>query len=84
MKLTVYKVFDDPDDWENSTWHYEYATTDKEVKPLEKLLADIPYHKKHYDSVYDFVSQMEEVTDDSFTDGEALEFVLETLREIGV
>lgn len=84
MKLTVYKVFDDPDDWENSTWHYEYATTDKKAESLEKLLADIPYRKKQYDSVVEFIEDTEEIKDDTFTDGEALEFVLETLNAIGV
>lgn len=83
MKITVYKVYDDTD-WENSTWHYEYATTDREVEYLEKWLTDIPYRKKQYDSVVEFIEDSEELKDDTYSDGEALEFVLETLKEIGV
>ena len=83
MKITVYKVYDDTD-WENSTWHYEYATTNREVEYLEKCLKDVPYKKKEYESIYDFLCDTEEIKDDTFSDGEALEFVLETLKEIGV
>lgn len=83
MKITVYKVYDD-NDWENSTWHYEYATTDKEAESLEKLLTDIPYRKKQYNSVVEFIEDSEEIKDDTYSDGEALDFVLETLSAIGV
>ena len=83
MKLIVYKVYDDKD-WDNSTWHYEYATTEREVEYLEKLLADIPYRKKQYDSMVEFIEDTEEYKDDTYSDGEALEFVLGTLKAIGV
>lgn len=83
MKITVYKVYDD-EDWENSTWHYEYATTDREIEYLEKLLADIPYRKKQYESVVEFIKDNKEYKDDTYSDGEVLDFVLETLNAIGV
>lgn len=82
MKLTVFKVYDEIEDWENSTWHYEYALTPREVKYLERILVAVPYSKKEYDSIYDFLTNEPEIADDTYDAEEALEFVLETIKAI--
>lgn len=82
MKLTVFKIYDAE---YGGTYTYQYEknkyVADNEEDKLRRN--GIAYTRDEYNSVYDFVSQMEEVNDDSFTDGEALEIVLETLKEIG-
>lgn len=84
MKLAVFVEYDGVG---GSTYNYvprDY--TDLGATAYEENLEKngIKYDRRDYASVYDFLSNCEEVCDDSFTDGEALEYVLEVIREIGV
>ena len=82
MKVIAYKVFDDLENWEESTYTYNYATTEREKEYLEKWLTDVPYKKEEYRSIYEFLCCLDQLKDDGFTDGEKLDFVLECVREI--
>ena len=80
MKLAVFVEYDGAG---GTTYHY--AERDK-ASLIEQDLNEqgIEYDRRDYASVYDFLSNCEEVASSNFTDGEALEYALETLREIGV
>ena len=80
MKLAVFVEYDGV----GGTTYY-YAEQDK-ASLIEQDLNEtgLEYDRRDYASVYDFLSNCEEVCDDSFTDGEALEYVLEVIRNLGV
>lgn len=79
MKIAVFVVYDGV-----GGTTYNYAPLDK-ADDFEKEVKEgcekhgLTYDRRDYASVYDFLSNCEEVCDDSFTDGEALEYVLEVL-----
>ena len=64
---------------------YHYAEQDK-ASLIEQDLNEsgLKYDRRDYASVYDFLSDCEEVCDGSFTDGEALEYVLDVINQLGV
>ena len=64
---------------------YYYAQQDS-AGLIEQALNEngIEYDRRDYASVYDFLSHCEEVCDDSFTDGEALEYVLDVLNQLNI
>lgn len=80
MKLAVFVEYDGVG---GST--YYYAEKDK-ASLIEQDLNEsgLEYDRRDYASVYDFLSNCEEVSGDSFTDGEALEYVLDVLNQLGV
>lgn len=80
MKLTVFVEYDGAG---GTTYHY--AEQDK-ASLIEQDLNEsgLEYDRRDYASVYDFLSSCEEVSSGNFTDGEALEYVLEVIRELGI
>ena len=81
MRLWVFKIYDGV-----GGITYEYSTESIGADLFEQELNErgIEYKREDYASVYDFLAQCEEVCEDSFTDGEALEYVLEVIRNLGV
>lgn len=80
MKITVFVEYDGVG---GSTYHY--APRGK-ASLIEQDLNETgaEYDRRDYASVYDFLSHCEEVCDDSFTDGEALEYVLGVLNQLNI
>lgn len=80
MKIAVFVEYDGVG---GST--YYYAPQDK-ASLIEQDLNEsgLEYDRRDYASVYDFLSHCEEVCDDSFTDEEALEYVLDVLNQLDI
>lgn len=80
MKIAVFVEYDGVG---GST--YYYAEQDK-ASLIEQDLNEsgLEYDRRDYASVYDFLSHCEEVCDDSFTDEEALEYVLDVLNQLEI
>lgn len=80
MKIAVFVEYDGV----GGTTYY-YAPQDK-ASLIEQDLNEsgLEYDRRDYASVYDFLSNCEEVCDDSFTDGEALEYVLDVLNQLEI
>lgn len=80
MKIAVFIEYDGV----GGTTYY-YAEQDK-ASLIEQDLNEsgAKYDRRDYASVYDFLSNCEEVCDDSFTDGEALEYVLDVLSQLNI
>lgn len=65
---------------------YEYATDSIGANLYEQELNEdnIDYDLEHYASVADFIENCQEVSDNGFTDKEKVEFIIGTLKAIGV
>lgn len=84
MKIAVFVEYDGVG---GSTYNYvprDYADLGATAYEENLKRNGIEYDRQNYASVYDFLSNCEEVCSDSFTDGEALEYVLEVIRNLGV
>lgn len=80
MKIVVFKEYDGKTC--ASPYIYRYGKDIDKASLYEKQLKKkgIKYKRKDYDSVLDFLKQAEEVRDGfNFSDGDALDFVLEVL-----
>lgn len=64
---------------------YYYAPQDS-AGLIEQVLNEngLEYDRRDYASVYDFLSNCEEVCDDGFADDEALGYVLEVINQLGI
>lgn len=65
---------------------YEYSTDGVGANLFEQELNErgIDYKIAEYDSVADFIENCQEVKDIGFTDREKVEFIIGTLKAIGV
>ena len=77
-------VFDVYDSAGAST--YEYSTDGIGASLFEQELNEngIEYTLKEYDSVADFIENCQEVKGNGFTDKEKIDFIIETLKALGV
>ena len=65
---------------------YEYSTDGIGASLFEQELNErgVEYTLDEYDSVADFIENCQEVKDNDFTDREKIDFIIETLKAIGV
>lgn len=65
---------------------YEYSTDSIGANLFEQELNErgVEYKIDEYDSVADFIENCQEVKDNGFTDSEKVEFIIGTLKAIGV
>lgn len=83
MKLIVFKVYEKgyKGDKADTPYTYDYEKYGYKADLFEQVLKknDIRYERKDYKSITEYVYECEFMTDDHYTDGDTLEYLLELL-----